>query len=110
MTHCTDLGYEVGDVFRVIGNRVGFTDGQLVTLYCDDETDFPLFAGDNDMYDCADGEGGAYLGLTNVEKVALQDVPDWSKAPEGATHYSCLETMPTLRRPNTAKLDRVARR
>jgi len=88
MTHCTDLGYEVGDVFRVIGNRSGFTDGQVVTLYCDDETGSPIFAGDNDMFYCADGEGGAFLSLTNVEKVAPQDVPDWSKAPKGATHYN----------------------
>ena len=72
MTPCRKLGYEVGDNFRVTHKKavdVGFEYNQIITLYEDDGSDFPLFRGNNSRYNHCNGKGGAYLHLDFVEKV-----------------------------------------
>lgn len=67
MTFCQDVGYKVGDKFRVLDETEGFCQGQIVTLYKDDGTEMPLFAGSNTMWKNCGGQEGAYLHLTDVE-------------------------------------------
>ncbi len=46
MTPCQKLGYNVGDKFVVLidnPKRYNFTKGSIITLYADDDSDFPLF-------------------------------------------------------------------
>lgn len=69
-TPCEELGYKVGDKFKVVckeSETCGFKKGVTITLYADDRSDCPLFAGDNTEYSLADGAAGAYLHLRKVK-------------------------------------------
>lgn len=79
MTFCQDMGYKVGDKFRVtsLAEVEGFTPGQTVTLYKDDGTYMPLFEGVNTRFSNCEvwdesthliiEKEGAYLSLDYVE-------------------------------------------
>lgn len=69
-TPCEELGYKVGDKFKVVckeSEACGFKKGATITLYADDRSDCPLFAGDNTEFSLADGAAGAYLSLRKVK-------------------------------------------
>ncbi len=71
MTPCEEMGYKVGDKFTVLETMEGFTAGQVIELNRDDETDMPMFKGDNALYTLADDytARGAYLDLSYVQKI-----------------------------------------
>lgn len=70
MTPCENLGYKVGDRFEVLyPNNSGFVIGQVITLFRDDGTNCPIFAGDNQTFICVDGAPGAYMLLEHVRKI-----------------------------------------
>lgn len=64
-TPCQKLGYNVGDKFVVIVDNPkhsNFSKGSIVTLYEDDDSDFPLFksiVGDEEFY----------ISLEDIEKI-----------------------------------------
>lgn len=69
-TPCEELGYKVGDKFKVVckeSEACGFKKGATITLYADDRSDCPLFAGDNTEFSLANGAAGAYLSLHKVK-------------------------------------------
>lgn len=69
-TPCQKLGYKVGDKFEVIceeSEACGFKKGATITLYADDRSDCPLFAGDNTEFSLAGRAAGAYLHLHKVK-------------------------------------------
>lgn len=75
MSPCTELGYKVGDKFRVNGSSV-FSDGSVVELYKDNGEVLPLFlliSGET-KYNCCDGKAGAYTMLEYVKKIEDKDV------------------------------------
>lgn len=75
MTPCETEGYKVGDKFEVILDLYGFRKGQVVTLYQDDGSDCPLFKGDNDELNHAEGECGAYMRLgTEVKPISVKSL------------------------------------
>lgn len=69
-TPCQKLGYKVGDKFEILrGNSDGFSVGTIVSLFKDDGTTMPLFAGENTKFRNACGEAGAYTHLHNVKPI-----------------------------------------
>ena len=65
MTPCQKLGYNVGDKFVVIidnPKQYNFTKGSIITLYADDDSDFPLFKS-------IIGGDEFYISLEDVEKI-----------------------------------------
>lgn len=70
MTPAQKLGYKVGDKFLVVKGGGTFDKGSEVTLYRDDGSDCPLFAGKATGYRCLDGgEPGAYMTLSYAQKI-----------------------------------------
>ena len=65
MKTCKELGWKVGDKFVVITDnpkRFTFTKGSIVTLYADDDSDFPLFKS-------IVGGVELYISLEEIEKI-----------------------------------------
>lgn len=86
MTPCEEKGYKVGDRFEIYKNddENGIGDyrvGDTVELLKDDGSDIPKFGRIGSDY--------SYVWIENIrpfdEKEKAPE-PDWSKAPEGATH------------------------
>lgn len=75
MSICQDKGYKVGDKFRVLETKCGFTKGQIITLNRDDGSGAPLFKGANTDYRLADGfkAEGAFFGLDRVQRITEQE-------------------------------------
>lgn len=72
-TPCQERGYQVGDVFEILGGSI-FTRGSIVELYHDDESMCPLFKvlrGEcsNANWKYAGGEPGAYITLDLVNRI-----------------------------------------
>lgn len=61
-------GYKVGDKFRVKRDHT-FRLDSIVTLYEDDGSKYPLFAGEGSYHRCCEGEPGAYEDLDEVELI-----------------------------------------
>jgi hypothetical protein len=66
MTHVQREGWKIGDKFIVIRECDGFTKGQIVRLYEDQDDDMPLFKGTNKRYKHCDGLEGSYLHVREV--------------------------------------------
>lgn len=77
-TPCTVKGYKVGDKFRVTGG-LEYKEGSIVTLYRDDGSTAPLFAGEGTKILNADGQPGAFVGLRNVVKIEETPEPEWKE-------------------------------
>jgi hypothetical protein len=72
LTPCQQLGYKVGDKFEILKTGWGFTKGQIVTLYEDNESICPLFEGENSEYSFHFNKvlvHGAYLSLSSVKPI-----------------------------------------
>ena len=67
MTPCENLGYKVGDKFKVVdGAGVHYAVGSFITLIRDDGTSCPRFNGVHAIYE----SGDSFFPLDFVEKVA----------------------------------------
>lgn len=71
MTPAQKLGYRIGDKFTVLHGAGTFDVGSEVTLYEDDGSNCPLFAGEGTGFRCVGrGEPGAFLTLDYVKPVS----------------------------------------
>lgn len=70
MTPAQKLGYRIGDKFTVLHGTGTFDVGSEVTLYEDDGSNCPLFAGEGTGFRCVGrGEPGAYVTLNFLQKI-----------------------------------------
>ena len=93
-TPCEELGYKVGDRFKVVSNKSGvFSIGSLVELYEDDDSRCPLFKLVEGYceFNNADSCPGAYTAITNMEKIS-DNVPE-NKDDECDTFKNALSTL-----------------
>lgn len=69
MTPCEELGYKVGDKFKLLEKTCGAEVGQTLELFYDDGSKMPVFKTSPCNYNCCRGKPGAYFSLSKVEKI-----------------------------------------
>ena len=71
MTIATDMGFEIGNLYRVINdkNSSSYKKGMVVKFILDDESNCPLFELILGEPECAVQEGYYYIDLCDLEPV-----------------------------------------
>ena len=71
MTYATDMGFEIGNLYRVINgkNSSSYKKGMVVKFILDDKSNCPLFELILGEPECAVQEGCYYIDLCDLEPV-----------------------------------------
>ena len=77
MTIATDMGFEIGKLYRVINdeNSSHYKKGMVVKFILDDESNCPLFELISGESKCTTRDGLYYIDLDNLEPVEAAEVP-----------------------------------
>ena len=75
MTIATDMGFEIGKLYRVINdeNSSYYKKGMVVKFIRDDESNFPQFVLISGESKCTTQDGCYYIGLDRLVPVETQD-------------------------------------